>query len=304
MPRIYPLIRKITTILSGGGPNPLDAFSLGLKVADTVPAESDAVSFAFRFPETNLAPTEAVLLGVAFADLTPVQQDALLNLGITFAETAPAQADAATFAVALAQTEANAAPTDTLVGLQLKGLGDTIAGMTEGRTVVLRCWASGCTSNDNVTGNTVNPGAANGQNDGVFAGDKTGTGTADTTNPVTVSTGSMNVPAGIVVVSAKIRVWFKVASIQGSVADSLSISYNTGGGPAGTVWQGPALATVLYAGEDYSTTPTSWTKDVSTLTLAQLRALQLVSSYNAGIVLAPQTGIQIDAWAVDIIATI
>jgi hypothetical protein len=224
------------------------------------------------------------------------------SLNIKVAETAnPVPTDLATFLIKLLQAETNATQTE-LVQLKFPSgdFGDSNSIPTETRTTTLRCWATGCTSNDTTTGNTIAPANANGQNDGTFAHLKTGTGTPDTINPATITTGSMNVPGGITVVSALIRVWFKVGAITLAVADNLNITYNTGGGPSGTVWQGPALATLLYPGEDYSTTALSWTKDVSSLTLAQLQALQLVASYNAGVLLAPQTSIEIDSWSVDV----
>ena len=68
------------------------------------------------------------------------------------------------------------------------------------------------------------------------------------------------------------------------------------------VWQGPALATVGWPGVDNSIVPLVF--NVTSLTLAQLQSLVLTASYNSGVVLTPQSTLLIDAWAVDITATL
>lgn len=227
------------------------------------------------------------------------------TLGIKAADSNVVPTDAGTFLLRLAQGETNAAQSETVqLAFPSPDFGDTSPVPTEARTITLRSWATGCTSNDTTTGNTIAPGNANGQNDGTFAHLKTGTGTADTVNPATVVTGSMNVPGGITVVSAVVRVWFKVGAILLAVADSLFINMTASGGINRRVWTGPTLATALYAGEDYSTSALSLTHNVTDLTLAQLQSIQLTASYNSGVILAPQSSIEIDAWAVDITASL
>lgn len=180
------------------------------------------------------------------------------------------------------------------------GMNDSNTTPTEVRTMTLRSWASGCVTNAG-TGNTVNPANANGQNNGVFANCAPGA-TGDLTNPVTVTTGSMNFPGGLTVISAQLRIFFKVGSILAAVADNLNITATSTSGYSSTPWQGPALATLLYGGEDYSAA--GLTFSLAGLTVTQLQNLQLKASYNAGIVALPQTSIQIDAWCIEAVVII
>lgn len=180
---------------------------------------------------------------------------------------------------------------------------DSNATPTEGRTVTLRCWASGCTSNDTATGNTVAPSNANGQNNGTFANVTTGTGAPDTTNPVTVTTGSMNVPSGITVVSAQLRIFFHATATLAAVLDSpgVDIRITAPAALVATVWNGPALA-VLYPGENYDSG--NYTYSLAGASLADLQALVLVARYSASVVALPQFAVLVDAWCVEITATI
>ena len=226
------------------------------------------------------------------------------TLKITAAEAAsPAPTEATAFALAVATGETNVTPTEAA---QLKfpppDFGDTALVPTDARVILLRYWATGCTTNDTTTGATITPANANGQNDGVFAALKTGTGTADTTNPVTLTTGSLNVPSGLTITHASIIVYFKLASIGIALLDSFSITATASSGYSATVWQGPALATIGYPGVDFSAVPMKF--DISALTLAQLQSLVLTASYNSGVVLTPQTTLNIDAWAVELTVTL
>lgn len=211
--------------------------------------------------------------------------------------------DLAAFAVAFLAGDTNAAQTEAAkLSFPSPDFGDASAVPTDARVIVIRTWATGCTTNDASSGNTITPANANGQNDGVFAALKTGTGAADTTNPVTLTTGFLNVPSGLTITHASVVVFFKIASIGVALLDSFSITATASSGYSATVWQGPALATVGYPGVDNSVVPLVF--NVSALTLAQLQSLVLVASYNSGVVLTPQTTLNIDAWAVDLTVTL
>ena len=211
--------------------------------------------------------------------------------------------DLAAFALAVLSSDTNLAQTEaTKLSFPAPDFGDASPVPTESRLIVVRYWATGCTTNDASTGQTIAPANANGQNDGVFAALKTGTGTPDTTNPATVVTGSFNVASGLTITHASVLVWFKMASIGVALLDSFSIVATASSGFNATVWQGPALATVGWPGVDYSTVPLVF--NVSSLTLAQLQSLVLTASYNSGVVLTPQTTLNIDAWSVDLTATL
>ena len=112
----------------------------------------------------------------------------------------------------------------------------------------------------------------------------------------------MNVPAGLIITKASIVVWFKLAAIGIALLDSFSIVATASGGYSATVWQGPALATVGYPGVDNSVVPLKF--DITALTLAQLQSLVLTATYNSGVVLTPQTTLNIDAWAVELTVTL
>jgi hypothetical protein len=226
------------------------------------------------------------------------------TLKIGVADSTASPTDAATFAIALAQADSNAGQSETVkLAFPAPDFTDANLTPTEARQLALRCWATGCTTNETATGNNVNPAAANGQNDGVFAQCHTGSGTPPSTvNPNTVTTGSMNVPGGLTIISAQLRMYFKTGAIAAAVADNLNITASSTGGYLNVVWQGPALATLLYPGEDYSVS--GLTVNLTGLTLTQLQNMQLKASYTAGILALPQTTIQIDAWAVEIVASI
>ena len=233
----------------------------------------------------------------------PAFTDAI-GLAITAAEIPNATPTETTaFAIAVLTQDTNVLPTEAV---QLKfpppDFGDTSPVPTDARTIVIRCWATGCTTNDASAGQTIAPANANGPNDGVFASLKTGTGTADTTNPATVATGSLNVPAGLTITHASVLVWFKMAGIGIALLDSFSITATASGGYSATVWQGPALATIGWSGVDNSTVPLVF--NVTALTIAQLQSLVLTASYNSGVVLTPQSTLFIDAWSVDLTSTL
>lgn len=62
----------------GGGPNPTDAFSLGVKVADSNTAPTDSASFLLRLSQadSNLAPSDALSLNIkGLGDTNPAPTD-------------------------------------------------------------------------------------------------------------------------------------------------------------------------------------------------------------------------------------
>lgn len=219
------------------------------------------------------------------------------KLSILASDSNSLQSDVAAYSLTLLQAESVPVQTES-VTLTERGLGDVSPAPIDARLIVLRSWCTGATSNDAVSGNTVAPASTNGPNDGVFCNCTTGTGTADTTNPVTVTSGSMNVPAGVTVASSRLRLWFKVAAIAAASTDTFSISMTATGLASQVIWAGPVAGTVAYPGVDYSAG--TFTFDTSALTLAQLQSIVLTASYTATVVLVPQTSIKIDAWAVDI----
>lgn len=90
----------------GSGPNPLDAYSIEIKFAETIPALADAMSVAFTFPESIGAQTDALGIRLVFPDTVPAQSDALTGLRIAFADSNPALADNLRLAIAFAETNA------------------------------------------------------------------------------------------------------------------------------------------------------------------------------------------------------
>lgn len=191
-----------------------------------------------------------------------------------------------------------APPADNPIGetalLSISGsdMADTNDVQTEARTIVIRSWATGCSSN---TANLANPGNANGANDGATCNVKTNNALGDLTNPVTLSTGSMNFPGGTVTF-ALIRVWFRVPARATSL-DTITISYNTSGVPSGTLYTHSGTAEVNHLSGDF-------TFDISGLSNAELAALQLVVSYTAAVVAVPETSLNIDSWSIDATETI
>jgi hypothetical protein len=209
--------------------------------------------------------------------------------------------DASTFAIALSQAETNPTPSETATLTFPSGdFGDSNAAPSESRLFHIRSWATGCASND---ANLANPGNANGQNDGAFCNVKTNNALGDLTNPVTLTTGSMNWP-GSTVISALIRVFFKVPGVTLALADTLFISANSTGGFNQHIWDSPPTTTIGWPGVDFSSEATSFTFNISSLTVTQLNNLQLVGSYSAAVVATPTTMLQIDAWAIDAVVAI
>jgi len=97
----------------GGGPNPLDAFSLDTIFTDNNSTGTDATSFAFTFPESIAAQIETALLSILGADSNTVPTDAstfLLNLLKADSNVVPT--DAGTFLLNLLETDSNTIPTD------------------------------------------------------------------------------------------------------------------------------------------------------------------------------------------------
>jgi hypothetical protein len=129
----------IQEIIGGSGPNPSDAFSIALAIADTSPALSDAMNVGFTFPDTIAAQLDALLLRFTFPDTVPGLTDALTTLRITIGDTVSAQSEAISLGItfpdtiaALTETvklaftlaDTNPALSDSLLSLAIR-IGDT-----------------------------------------------------------------------------------------------------------------------------------------------------------------------------------
>jgi hypothetical protein len=161
-PRLFPVVKKtvIEEIIGGSGPNPSDAFSLGVRAADTSAAPTDAASFAFTFPDSSATPSDLVKLGLTYGDTNAELADLLLRLGLGLTDTISLPTDAATFAMNLAQADTVAAQTET-AKLNIRGLGDSNTVPTDTRSALVKLWGSGSAG----TGVT-SPANADGPNSG------------------------------------------------------------------------------------------------------------------------------------------
>jgi hypothetical protein len=215
------------------------------------------------------------------------------TIAITANDTNATPTETTAFALTLLQNDTNNTPTETAkLNISGTGVSDTNAGQTEGRTIVVRSWATGCSSNDANQAGTAN---ANGSNDGVFCVVKTNNALGDLTNPVILNTGSMNFPGGTVT-SALIRIWFKVPA-RTTALDTITITATSSGGYSSTPYTHSGTALVDHSSGDF-------TFDISALTNTQLTNLALHANYTALVVATPETSIQIDAWSIDATETI
>lgn len=218
---------------------------------------------------------------------TPNPTDAF-KIAITAADTNALPTDTATLAIADTEVDTNALPSETAkFAISGSALAETNNTPTEVRAVVVRSWATGCSSNDANQAGTAN---ANGANDGVFCVVKTNNALGDLTNPVLLNTGNMNFPGGVVT-SALIRVWFKVPA-RTTALDTILIKATSSGGFSQTIYTHSGTALVDHSSGDF-------TFDISTLTNTQLTNLALQGSYMAQVVAVPETSLQIDSWSID-----
>lgn len=202
--------------------------------------------------------------------------------------------DAATFALTLLETDTIAGMTETVkFGFSGTEFADTVATPSEGRSFAIRVWASGCTDND---ASKTTPANANGQNDTVHAVVKTNNSLGDLTNPVVLSSAAFAaVPSSGTWTTKFIRLYFNIPS-RTTALDTIQFVYNIGAGDV-AVYTHSGTAAVNHGSGDF-------TFDVSALTLAQLQNMVIKASYTAVIVAAPETQINLDAMAIELVGTL
>lgn len=137
--------------VSSGGPNPLDAFQIGIKIAENSVAPTDAMSVAFAFPESIASAADAAALALIFSDNNAALADTLarlaisiadsnltptdaLALGITFSDAVGGQTDSA--GIAMQFDDNNAAVSDLLLRLAI-GMADSNAALTDDGSYLL-----------------------------------------------------------------------------------------------------------------------------------------------------------------------
>lgn len=163
MPRIFPTTVRRTVVVGGGGPNPSDAFSIGIRLAETNPELFDAMSLAFGFPDSLGAQSDLLQLGLALAEANPELSDLLLSIGLGLIDTSPAIDDALALAVALTLADTNATP-DELTQLAIAGFDDTNVAPTDARGAIAKFWGTGSAG-----AGVTNPTNANAPNNGTTA---------------------------------------------------------------------------------------------------------------------------------------
>lgn len=211
---------SITIGGGGGGPNPTDSFTIGIRVADTVPGATDSLSVAFSFPDTVPAVTDAASLLLVFDDIVAAVTDALLRLGIGIADTVPIANDVATFAMQLALSDTVPAVNDA-VTLRFT-LPDTVGLPSDARTSLGRAWLSG-SAGSGVT----NPGNADGPNNGTNAVISTAA-LGSTTETLTSNVGA-GLPTNLVLPATAIyRGWFAYTETLATSSGQLLLR-STGG---------------------------------------------------------------------------
>lgn len=215
------------------------------------------------------------------------------KIAITAPDTNALPTDSATLALAVTEPDTNNLPSETAkLSISGSGLADTNALPTEVRTVVVRSWCTGASSNDANQAGVAN---VNGPNDGVFCTIKTNNALGDLTDPVFVTSGNMNFPGGTVT-SAVLRVWFKIPA--GTVGtDTQSILLTSSGGYSATAFTHTAAGAVDHSSGDF-------TFDISSLTNLQLTNLVVKFNYLATVVAVPDQSLQVDAVSIDATETI
>lgn len=187
--------------------------------------------------------------------------------------------------------------------LTAKGaLADTVAPQGDGRTVNVRVVGTGATTNWNgATGSDpTSPGNANGQNNGTFAQCTTHFGVTDTNtaNPFTLTSAAFAaVPSGLTILSAVIRIWWKMAAAS-AATEQVQFTYSLDNfASSTTIGFFQQTAAVDHSTGDY-------TFDISALTVAQMQALRIRGQYTAAVVATPLTSLEIDAWCIDLTASL
>lgn len=281
-PKIFPVIKKtvIQEVVGGSGPNPSDAFSIGLRLAESNTVPADAMSVAYTFPELIAAQADAVSFRLSFPETAPAQVDALGQLRMIVADTNGALSDSPAFTIRPTYGDTNAAPTDTFSPrLQLS---ETNAAPTDGRSATLT-WTQGATTATQ-TGNWTNPANAQGTNNGTNA---TLSDAATNSNAGTLSLSAYpDAPADLqtwTVISVRLFSYHAVTGWTG-VGNQLLIQYDVG---AGFV-----TAATITANENFASTPRQF--DLGALTWTQINALQVQFAYTAGLIANAAT-INVDA---------
>ena len=210
------------------------------------------------------------------------------NIGIKANDSNIVPGDNVTFALSLTQSDTNAGQTETVqLAFPSPDFQDSNISPTETRLFVVRSWASGCVAN---TTNLTTASNANNSNDGITCNVKTNNAIGDLSNPVTLTTGSMNFPGGNVT-SSLIRIWFQIPADL--VGDTVTITATSSGAYSAT------LFTATGVGSAVNNLNGNFTFNTSALTNLQLTNLVLTVSYTALVVAVPVTSVNIDAWAID-----
>lgn len=216
------------------------------------------------------------------------------SINVKAAESSSVPTDTGAFALALAQSETNAAPSEAVsLGFSGAGINDSNTVPTDARTAAIRVWGTGASDNDS---SRTAPANSNGQNDAVFSDVTTNQALGDLTNPVTLTSGAFtSVPSSGTFSSKLIRVYFNIPARILSL-DTITMSYNIGAGDV-VIYTHSGTASV-----DHNSG--TFTFDISGLTLAQCQALTLKANYLASVVATPETVLNLDAWAIELVGTI
>jgi len=207
------------------------------------------------------------------------------SLGIKVVDSNATPTDAASFAMALSLADSNATPTEAVIlKFPAGSFSDTNAAPTDSRSISIRSWATGCTDND---ASKTNPANANGQPGGApYTKVSTNLSLGDITNPVELTTGSMNYTYGGTGTAKNLYLYFKIADARVSALDTVVITWSDGTN-SGTAWTWGLVA------EDRTGTPLI----VALADAVALATMVVKVTYTASVVAAPQSvlGIQIDA---------
>lgn len=214
------------------------------------------------------------------------------SINVKATDTVASPTDSWSASGTLAEADTVAAPSDALaITFPASDFQDTNQVPTDSRSAVIRCWSVTSVDNDK---SLTTPTNANGPPDSKFAEVKTGKEALDTTNPVVLTSSKFVIPEGTY--SSKVlRVWFDIPVGGISGEDKVLLRYNVGGGPV-TFFTRVGTTSYEHNSGDF-------TFDVSTLTVAELKKLELLASYEAKIVLTPETVIKLDAWCVELTGT-
>jgi hypothetical protein len=256
-----------TVVQGGGGPNPTDAFSLGVKMTDSNVVPTDAMSVAFAFPDTIAGQTDLLQLGLSLADTNPALSDLLLRLGFGLVDSNATPTDAAAYAFGVAVSDSNAAPSDLL---QLAfTLADANAAPTDARSSVASLWGTGSAGAGVTT-----PANADGKNDGTnFAVVSTAVAGA-ATETLTSNCGNA-AAAGTFYTSIIFKGWYKLNTVLSTSTAKVVVHSSTAAFTDIVIETIAAVNTT----NDHLTTPFTSGELIGTIdTLAKLQSAQIVYS--------------------------